>query len=176
MWMSTVLAVVGAGVGSASPSVAVSVASGARASSGSLDTVDALISETRMPSSAIPVGVSCGFDTCAETASVTAVPIAPTATIAIAPRMIRRMMRTLDCCACTFCAFSRTASRELRGVGTFGVSSLDIVPLESLGGAGWPRPPIGPANAAGKRPRSMLTSQAEKYPDAPASAILIPTR
>src|SRR5690606_3258043 len=63
---------------------------------------------------------------------------APTATTATREITTRRMMRALDCLACTCWAFSRTASRELRGVGTFGVSSLDIIPLEDLFGDGFP--------------------------------------
>src|SRR5690606_9791208 len=68
--------------------------------------------------------------------------------------------------------FSLTASRVFRGSGTFGDSSLDIVPLEKTH-AGTGSPGMAAAAAA---PDSMLTRQSGKYPDARIHAILISAR
>src|SRR5690606_1538540 len=115
---------------------------------------------TVTPSCVMPLGLRTGLEIEELTASATAVPMEPTATAATSPTMTRRMLRARYCWACTSCAFSRTASRVLRAVGTFGVSSLDIVPLEDRLGRVPPRP-------QGSGTVSMLTRQSGKYPDAP---------
>src|SRR5690606_5805302 len=96
-------------------------------------------SVTMTPSWVMPLGLRTGLEIEDPTASATAVPMEPTATAATNPMMTRRMIRARDCWACTSCAFSRTASRVLRAAGTFGVSSLDIVPLEDRVGRVIPR-------------------------------------